>query len=102
MEALIEMILAVVPDRPRAVEGEFLMSVDHCFAIKGHGTVLTGTVLQVRIHNHEPLKQGNPDSVCQHACAMHMAYIIHLYNLLLSSSWGTPFRISFHLIFAKA
>jgi selenocysteine-specific elongation factor len=25
----------------------FLFSVDHCFALKGQGTILTGTVLQV-------------------------------------------------------
>lgn len=30
---------------PLAYE-QFLMYVDHCFAIKGQGTVLTGTVLQ--------------------------------------------------------
>ena len=45
------MILEVVPGEPRFVKGDFLMSVDHCFAIKGHGTVLTGTVLQVRTRN---------------------------------------------------
>jgi selenocysteine-specific translation elongation factor len=26
----------------------FLFSVDHCFPLKGQGTILTGTVLQVR------------------------------------------------------
>ena len=59
MEALIEMILDVVPDRPRSEGGKFLMSVDHCFAIKGHGTVLTGTVLQVRVHD-----QGRLSAAC--------------------------------------
>ena len=33
----------VVPDR--STEGPFLFAVDHCFPIKGQGTVLTGTVL---------------------------------------------------------
>lgn len=35
--------LAVIPERD--TKGPFLFSVDHCFAIKGQGTVLTGTVL---------------------------------------------------------
>jgi selenocysteine-specific elongation factor len=30
----------------RDVSSPFLMAIDHCFAIKGQGTVLTGTVLQ--------------------------------------------------------
>jgi len=29
----------------RSDEGPFLMSIDHCFPIKGQGTVLTGTIL---------------------------------------------------------
>lgn len=47
IQAIIDTILSLVEDQPRDVEGKFLMSVDHCFAVKGHGTVLTGTVLQV-------------------------------------------------------
>ena len=41
----------------RDTKSPFLMAIDHCFSIKGQGTVLTGTVLQgvvrindVRIH----------------------------------------------------
>ncbi|CAB16863.1 Tr-type G domain-containing protein [Caenorhabditis elegans] len=30
----------------RDEEGEFLIAIDHCFAIKGQGTVLTGTVIR--------------------------------------------------------
>eukprot|EP01102_Stenamoeba_stenopodia_P016219 TRINITY_DN5645_c0_g1_i2.p1 TRINITY_DN5645_c0_g1~~TRINITY_DN5645_c0_g1_i2.p1 ORF type:complete len:441 (-),score=109.62 TRINITY_DN5645_c0_g1_i2:9-1331(-) len=29
----------------RSAEGKFLMSIDHCFPIKGQGTVVTGTIL---------------------------------------------------------
>jgi selenocysteine-specific elongation factor len=29
----------------RSTDGPFLLSVDHCFPVKGQGTVLTGTVL---------------------------------------------------------
>lgn len=42
-----EEVFKLVPNQPRAVGGAFLMAMDHCFAVKGHGTVLTGTVLQV-------------------------------------------------------
>jgi len=40
-------LLRLVPDAPRSCEGSFLFAVDHCFSLKGQGTVLTGTVLQV-------------------------------------------------------
>ena len=30
----------------RKGEGELVFNVDHCFSIKGQGTVLTGTILQ--------------------------------------------------------
>ena len=33
------------PDRTRLLEKPFLMSIDHCFQIKGSGSVFTGTVL---------------------------------------------------------
>jgi len=36
--------MTFLPER-RADDGPFLYSVDHCFNIKGQGTVLTGTVL---------------------------------------------------------
>ena len=49
IQVVMDAILALVTDKLRPVEGKFLMSVDHCFAVKGHGTVLTGTVLQVNI-----------------------------------------------------
>lgn len=29
----------------RSTEGPFIFSVDHCFSIRGQGTVMTGTVL---------------------------------------------------------
>lgn len=36
---------AFVPERPHRLE-PFLFAIDHCFLIKGHGAVCTGTVLQ--------------------------------------------------------
>lgn len=32
--------------KKRDEKGNFMMLVDHCFAIKGKGSVVTGTVLQ--------------------------------------------------------
>ncbi len=46
IDGLIEAIknMTFLPER-RSDSGPFLFSVDHCFSIKGQGTVLTGTVL---------------------------------------------------------
>lgn len=33
----------------RNMKGPFLFAVDHCFAIKGKGTVMTGTILQGQV-----------------------------------------------------
>ncbi|GAX74045.1 hypothetical protein CEUSTIGMA_g1495.t1 [Chlamydomonas eustigma] len=46
IEDLKSQLVAMVPPVPRNVEGPFLLSVDHCFAIKGQGTVMTGTVMR--------------------------------------------------------
>ncbi len=42
---LIEQLAKMVPASPRQSKGSFLFAVDHCFALRGQGTVLTGTVL---------------------------------------------------------
>ena len=47
LEGIIAEIMRLAPSQPRQPDGPFLFAVDHCFAIKGQGTVLTGTVLQV-------------------------------------------------------
>lgn len=47
VEELKAQLVAMVPPEPRQVRGSFLFAVDHCFPIKGQGSVLTGTVLQV-------------------------------------------------------
>eukprot|EP01059_Diplonema_ambulator_P005241 TRINITY_DN1499_c0_g2_i2.p1 TRINITY_DN1499_c0_g2~~TRINITY_DN1499_c0_g2_i2.p1 ORF type:complete len:582 (+),score=183.95 TRINITY_DN1499_c0_g2_i2:33-1748(+) len=44
--------LASLTPKPRPVdedEKKFLMYVDHCFAIEGQGTILTGTILEGRL-----------------------------------------------------
>ncbi|XP_075406240.1 selenocysteine-specific elongation factor isoform X1 [Tenrec ecaudatus] len=42
---LIELLKSQIPIPMRDPSGPFLMSVDHCFSIKGQGTVMTGTIL---------------------------------------------------------
>lgn len=48
MAALVEALLAHVQLPAAASAAPFLCAVDHCFAVRGQGTVLTGTVLQGR------------------------------------------------------
>ena len=40
-----------IPCQPRVTAGPFQFAIDHCFSIKGQGTVMTGTVLagQVKV-----------------------------------------------------
>ena len=47
LDAVCAEVLNMVPAKPRAVGPSFLFAADHCFPIKGQGTVFTGTVLQV-------------------------------------------------------
>ncbi|KFO38369.1 Selenocysteine-specific elongation factor [Fukomys damarensis] len=42
---LIELLKSQISIPTRDPSGSFLMSVDHCFSIKGQGTVMTGTIL---------------------------------------------------------
>lgn len=49
VEELVAELLQRVPPRLRRLAGPLLFAIDHCFAIRGQGTVLTGTVLRVRL-----------------------------------------------------
>ena len=49
LDAVCTEVLGMVPAEPRAVGPSFLFAIDHCFPIKGQGTVFTGTVLQARL-----------------------------------------------------
>ncbi|KAM7125828.1 selenocysteine-specific elongation factor isoform 4-T4 [Molossus nigricans] len=42
---LIELLMSQISIPMRDPSGPFLMSVDHCFSIRGQGTVMTGTIL---------------------------------------------------------
>jgi selenocysteine-specific elongation factor len=45
IDKLIELLRNELPQPRRSPAGQFSFSVDHCFPIRGRGTVLTGTVL---------------------------------------------------------
>lgn len=45
MDKLVETLVANIYFPDRSSSGSLLFAVDHCFAIKGQGTVMTGTVL---------------------------------------------------------
>nr|BCL66109.1 eukaryotic elongation factor [Volvox africanus] len=49
-------LVAMVPPVPRIITSPFLFAIDHCFPMKGHGSVLTGTVLQGSISVNEVLE----------------------------------------------
>lgn len=44
--ALLQVLASRVVVPARDPSGPFSMAVDHCFPIRGHGTVMTGTVLR--------------------------------------------------------
>ena len=46
VRSVVAELMSFVPEVSRDPVGDFLFSVDHCFPIKGKGTVLTGTVLR--------------------------------------------------------
>lgn len=51
VDSLVNLIKSSVTVPRRRVDMPFYYSIDHCFAIKGHGTVLTGTVLSGSINS---------------------------------------------------
>ncbi|RUS20128.1 hypothetical protein BC937DRAFT_86316 [Endogone sp. FLAS-F59071] len=46
IDSLIQALRDTIRVPERTSSGDFLFAIDHCFAIKGHGTVMTGTVLK--------------------------------------------------------
>ncbi len=49
IEQLKDALAAILEPRQRDVKGSLLMPIDHAFPIKGHGTVLTGTILRGQV-----------------------------------------------------
>jgi selenocysteine-specific elongation factor len=47
IDILVANLMALVSSAQKRLQGgDFLLAADHCFPVKGHGTVLTGTVLK--------------------------------------------------------
>ena len=46
LDHLRELLLRKLEAQKRQIDGSFLMPIDHAFSVKGHGTVVTGTVLR--------------------------------------------------------
>jgi selenocysteine-specific elongation factor len=45
VDRLVKVLKEKLPPPKRASEGPFYFSIDHCFSLRGRGTILTGTVL---------------------------------------------------------
>lgn len=69
VDELVAALVALVPPEPRKPGGPFLLAVDHCFAMRGQGTVLTGTVLDGSLQA----------SSCLQATSRHVALIMRLF-----------------------
>lgn len=53
VETLIESLTASTYIPQRFAAGPFIFAVDHCFSIRGQGTIMTGTVLSGTVANNE-------------------------------------------------
>lgn len=49
-------LLKVLVPKPRLVEGPVLMPIDHAFSVKGHGTVVTGTILRGHLSTNDSVE----------------------------------------------
>jgi len=56
MDTLVNILQEELPPPKRTREGPFYFSIDHCFPIRGQGTVLTGTVLSGTIKVNEMIE----------------------------------------------
>lgn len=56
LDGLIEAIKTNLIFPERTVNGSFLFSVDHCFAISGKGTICTGTILEGEIKINDEIE----------------------------------------------
>ncbi len=56
VETLVRVLQEELPPPRRTLDGPFYFAIDHCFPIRGQGTVLTGTVLSGGISVNQPLE----------------------------------------------
>ena len=62
----------------RDPNGDFVFAVDHCFSIKGQGTVMTGTVLSGSIQVNSVCIQLVVNQSCQNVCICFRMLKLHL------------------------
>ncbi|MHA1902821.1 MAG: selenocysteine-specific translation elongation factor [Candidatus Thorarchaeota archaeon] len=55
-ESLRDALIDIIKLKPRESAGTFLMPIDHAFPVKGHGTVVTGTILRGEISVGETIE----------------------------------------------
>ena len=48
----------------RDLSAPFLFAVDHCFSIRGQGTIMTGTVLQGTVNVNDVRQRSGPNGFC--------------------------------------
>ncbi len=53
LEEMVEAMQAATFVPVRHASGPFVMAVDHCFPIRGQGTVLTGTILSGQVQTND-------------------------------------------------
>ena len=61
--------MTFVPNR--SPDGKMVFNVDHCFGIKGQGTVMTGTVLQGSV------KVGDVSTYTAYTIRLYVHFIVH-------------------------
>lgn len=56
IDTLRDVMLRTIVPKERQKEGSFLMPIDHAFSVKGHGTVVTGTILRGQLQTDDTLE----------------------------------------------
>lgn len=84
IDDLIQEIVKCVPVQPVVPSGPFKFAIDHCFAIRGQGTILTGTALSGTAKIGDILELPELKVSCHSAHAAHTYFTCkHTYEQLL-------------------
>jgi hypothetical protein len=80
--ALISFLSSISPELPRRLllDAPLRFAVDHCFAIKGHGTVMTGTVLAGTVSVKDV---SNDKMTPSSSCSFYSFFYFFVFFLLL-------------------
>lgn len=71
VQQIVDGLMQFVPSIQRDKNGSFLFSVDHCFPIKGKGTVLTGTILRGKVNVNDMIELPE-QKICRKVKSMQM------------------------------